>query len=233
MVNYDDLPLFPLHTVLYPKIPMPLHIFEPRYREMIWRCLDQNASFGIALIQDGAETGQAALPCSVGTTACITQFDEMPDGRLNIVVVGETRFRIWETRQDHPYLSARVAPFAEQARDAVSLPSAVDSVASLFRTYIKSLLARTGQTLSLLQLPHEPEYLSYAVAHSLQIALPEKQELLEIVDTEPRLRREIDILKQEIEACSLLPPRLRNIPTPEKELVPANTQELGKLSSLN
>lgn len=232
MVNYDDLPLFPLHTVLYPQIPMPLHIFEPRYREMVWRCLDENAAFGVVLIQEGAEIGSPAVPCSVGTTACIKQFEEMPDGRLNIVVVGETRFTILETRQTHPYLSARVAPFAEQAEDAAQT-STFDSVTSLFKTYLKSLLARAGQSLSSLQLPREPESLSYAIAHSLQIPLPEKQELLEIVGVEPRLRREFELLKQEIEAYSLLPSRLRQIQTPRAELVPANTRELGKLSSRN
>ena len=111
MVNYDALPLFPLHLVLYPEMPLPLHIFEPRYREMITRCREDNIPFGVVLIQQGEETGEDAIPSVVGTTAQITQHEELPDGRMNIEVVGETRFRIREVHDSQPFLSARVEPF--------------------------------------------------------------------------------------------------------------------------
>ena len=117
MVNYDDLPLFPLHVVLFPDMPLPLHIFEPRYREMILRCREERSPFGIVLIQNGEESGEEAVPHRIGTTARIAQHEEMPDGRMNILVFGETRFHVTQTRHDKPYLCAQVEPFWEQPGD--------------------------------------------------------------------------------------------------------------------
>ena len=183
MVNYDDIPLFPLHVVLFPDMPLPLHIFEPRYREMILRCREEKSQFGITLIQNGADIGAEAVPRQIGTMARIAQYEEMPDGRMNILVFGETRFRIARTFHDKPYLSASVEVFGEDTADTSQLSSAFDSVAALFRTYLQSLFAMTGRTLSTLQLPQDPEYLSYAVASVLQVPPQEKQTLLEMTDT--------------------------------------------------
>jgi Lon protease-like protein len=89
------LPLFPLHSVLCPGIALPLHIFEPRYRTMIGRCLEEGTPFGVVLIRDGREVGPLANHIAeVGTTAVIRQAGRYPDGRLDIVTVGERRFRI-------------------------------------------------------------------------------------------------------------------------------------------
>lgn len=90
-----ELPLFPLHSVLCPGIALPLHIFEPRYREMVGHCLETGSPFGVVLIRDGREVGPlAGHIAEVGTTAAIRQAGRYPDGRLDIVTVGETRFRI-------------------------------------------------------------------------------------------------------------------------------------------
>ena len=115
MPNYEELPLFPLHVVLYPEMPLPLHIFEPRYREMVMRCREEDTAFGVVLIRDGEEAGAPAVPHAIGTTARIDQFEELPDGKMNVVVTGETRFHVLETFHQQPYLTARVAPFHEQA----------------------------------------------------------------------------------------------------------------------
>jgi Lon protease-like protein len=90
-----ELPLFPLHSVLCPGIALPLHIFEPRYREMVGHCLETGSPFGVVLIRDGREVGPlAGHIADVGTTAAIRQAGRYPDGRLDIVTVGEHRFRI-------------------------------------------------------------------------------------------------------------------------------------------
>ncbi|MFN8619923.1 MAG: LON peptidase substrate-binding domain-containing protein [Chloroflexota bacterium] len=90
-----ELPLFPLHSVLCPGIALPLHIFEPRYRRMIGECLETGSPFGVVLIRDGREVGPlAGHIADVGTTAVIRQAGRYPDGRLDIVTVGERRFRI-------------------------------------------------------------------------------------------------------------------------------------------
>ena len=180
MVDYDDLPLFPLHVVLFPDMPLPLHIFEPRYREMVMRCREENSPFGVVLIQDGEEEGGQAVAHLVGTTARITQFEEMEDGRMNILVFGETRFRVTRTSYDKPYLSASVEPLDEAEDDPVRVEPATEAVAGLFKKYLRALFAMTGRSLGALQLPQEPAYLSYAVASVLQVPLAEKQSLLEI-----------------------------------------------------
>ena len=227
MTNYDDIPLFPLHVVLFPDMPLPLHIFEPRYREMILRCREEKSQFGITLIGSGAEIGAEAVPRQVGTLARIAQYEEMPDGRMNILVFGESRFRITRTFHDKPYLSASVEPIAEEPGGGEALETAYSSVSSLFRTYLQALFAMTGRTLSTLQLPQEPEYLSYAVASVLQVPPSEKQALLELTDTERRLQRETEILQAEIDAQETMQSVVGGLS------VPVDTQELGKLASLN
>ncbi len=233
MTNYDDLPLFPLHVVLFPDMPLPLQIFEPRYREMILRCREERSAFGIVLIQSGTESGEEAVSHKVGTTARIAQQEELPDGRSNILVFGETRFCVVQTRHDKPYLSAQVEPFWEEDSDPQSLRASFESVAGLFKTYLKSMFALTGRSLSALQLPQDPESLSYAVASVLQVSHGEKQSLLEMTQTERRLARESEILRAEIEAQDSLHSLLGERPDEDSLILPVDTQELSKLASLN
>ncbi len=233
MVDYDDIPLFPLHVVLFPDMPLPLHIFEPRYREMIMRCREENSPFGVVLIQDGAEEGGQVVPHLVGTTARITQFEEMPDGRMNILVFGETRFRVTRTSYDKPYLSASVEPLSEGADDPVRVQPVTETVTGLFKKYLRALFAMTGRSLGALQLPQEPAYLSYAVASVLQVPLAEKQSLLEIGDTVSRLEYEAELLRAEIEAQDAIQETFGTRTEAEGTILPVDTQALGRLSSLN
>lgn len=233
MLNYDDLPLFPLHVVLFPDMPLPLHIFEPRYREMVMRCREENSPFGVVLIQNGDEQGNQADPHLVGTTARITQFEEMPDGRMNILVFGENRFRVTRALYNKPYLSAEVELIDEETDDPGRLKPAAEAVAALFKKYLRALFAMTGRSLSALQLPQEPAYLSYAVASVLQVPLAEKQSLLEIAGTAHRLEHEAEMLRAEIEAQEAMQEALGARPEAEGLILPVDTQALGKLSSLN
>lgn len=234
MVNYDELPLFPLHVVLYPEIPLPLHIFEPRYRIMVRRCLDMNSPFGVVLIRSGEDAGPSAVPHHVGTTARISQCEEMPDGRLNITVQGETRFRILKTQRAQPYLTARVEPFWERETSPQSLQSPYERASGLFRDYLKSLFALSGRSLSVLQLPLDPENLSYTIAYLLQSALPEKQRLLELTATDERLEREIVLMSEEIRMQQALKSAWGRGGSGKKAAIqPVDTRALGKLSSRN
>lgn len=234
MVNYNNLPLFPLNVVLYPQMPLPLHIFEARYREMILHCRETNSPFGVVLISDGSEVGAPSAAYSVGTTARITQFDTRADGCMDIVVEGDTRFRIEETHPPRPYLSARVAPFWEQTTDPLLLQAPFDRAAALFKTYLQHRFSRTGRVLSALQLPQEPELLSYAIASVMEIDLREKQRLLGLITTETRLVRLIDLLTEEIDAQ-------RSLHAIEQEIeengagvvVPVDRHALGRLSGRN
>lgn len=234
MVNYDNLPLFPLHVVLYPEMPLPLHIFEPRYREMVMHCREKNMPFGVVLISDGPEVGAPAVTHGIGTTARISQYEELDDGRMEIVVQGETRFRILETRDDQPYLTATVEPFWEQTTDPLHIKASFDSASALFRTYLQLRFAQTGRALSALQLPQEPELLSYAIASVLDAPYSEKQKLLGMNATELRLGREIEILTEEIAIHRSLAAAETDITDDEGGVIlPVDREALGRMSSLN
>jgi Lon protease-like protein len=93
-MSVRELPLFPLQTVLFPGMVLPLHIFEARYRTMIDLCLRENKPFGVLLIRDGHEVGGPAITYRMGTSAYITQAETLPDGRINILSVGYQRFSL-------------------------------------------------------------------------------------------------------------------------------------------
>src|SRR5256885_6297863 len=103
-----ELPLFPLNVVLFPSMRLPLHIFEERYKLMVGTCMVTDQTFGVALIQSGVEVGGPAQIFAVGTTARIVEIDRLPDGRMNLVVVGGERFRLLERIDDKPYAVGRV-----------------------------------------------------------------------------------------------------------------------------
>src|SRR5258708_36507084 len=90
----SPLPLFLLRTVLFPHMPLSLHVFERRYREMIADCLEAGQTFGVVAIREGREAGGEAGPRGVGTLARIGHGGRLPDGRLNLLVTGASRFRL-------------------------------------------------------------------------------------------------------------------------------------------
>jgi Lon protease-like protein len=92
------IPIFPLHSVLFPGGPLVLRIFEPRYLDMISRCLKEESGFGVCLIKEGSEVGEAAEVYSVGTLGQITYWHKRPDGLLGVTLCGEQRFRIIKQR---------------------------------------------------------------------------------------------------------------------------------------
>src|SRR6185369_5084266 len=89
-----ELPLFPLNTVLFPGGPLPLRIFEPRYVDMVRKCMREGAPFGVLLIRAGQEVGEVSSAADVGTSARIVDFNQMPDGLLGIICTGEQKFRV-------------------------------------------------------------------------------------------------------------------------------------------
>lgn len=186
----DPLPLFPLHTVLFPGGALPLHVFEPRYRLMIDRCLESDAPFGVVLISKGREVGEAATPHDVGTLARIVQHERLDDGRLNLVCVGADRFRVRELRTDEPYLSALVEPLEE----APEPPPA--ALAEQLRAAVDRFVGRPDERPSL-RLPGDPTALSFAVAGGIPLPLDQAQALLAETSTSARLRALIEILERE------------------------------------
>jgi Lon protease-like protein len=192
------LPLFPLNTVLFPGMPLRLHIFEERYRLMIGECVERKQPFGVVLIKAGREVGEPAEPRAVGTTALIAAMSRMDDGRMNLVAVGQERFRIDELRQVKPYLIGRVSMLAEELDDVADREQAGVIVPALSE-YLAALFEMLDQQPEPFDLPSEPARLSYVAASVLQVGLEEKQLFLETSSTRERLRLELECLRREID----------------------------------
>lgn len=190
------LPLFPLNIVLFPGMVLPLHIFEPRYRLMVKRCLEQAAVFGVVLVRPGCPQGRER-PHRVGTIARIMTAERLSDGRFNLLTEGGKRFSILEERHDEPYLVGLVEELSDSQAEPEVVAMLQCKAKDLFRRYIRVMLAVAGREQLRLDLPDEAEDLSYLIGYCLDLTDTEKQQLLELTSTTRRLELEIDILRRE------------------------------------
>ena len=192
-----EIPLFPLNAVLFPHVPMGLHIFEERYRTMMRDCTEQGTTFGVLAIREGREVGAGARPHSVGTLAQLREVDELPDGRYNIVVVGASRFRVNSFSHRMPYLSGAVTYLEDGAATPASAALAA-RVIEVYRAYEESMRTMNKDAVTAGELPDEPELLSYLVAGGLRVTTAERQRLLEIDSADSRLRACLTVLRREV-----------------------------------
>ena len=176
--GWTELPLFPLNTVLFPGMVLPLHIFEDRYKLMIARCLLEQQPFGVLLIREGEEVGGPATPYSVGTTSIITGASYLEDGRLNLVAVGHERFRLHSIRRDLPYLVGEAEPWPLTGAADEQAQAQVGPVRALLRQYLGLLAQAQGEKLDLDEIPSEPRTLALLTAIVLRLSPREKQRLL-------------------------------------------------------
>lgn len=193
------LPLFPLHAVLFPGMPLPLHVFEERYRQMMRMVLEQDRQFGVVLIREGKEVGGPAVPHRWGTVARITALQNLPDGRMNLWTVGEQRFRIVKITQEEPFLMAQVLLLPDvcngcEHRTLHLIHRATDRL----EQYVRLLFSPEGSKHFLVELPHDPRVLANTIGAILQVPLIQKQKLLEIDDVAQRLEAAMTLLEQEI-----------------------------------
>lgn len=210
----NGLPLFPLNTVLFPQARLPLHIFEPRYREMIARCLDDDLAFGVLLIKAGVEVGGPAIPYAVGTIAQITDLTRLPDGRMNLTALGVTRFQLLEQFDTHAYATGRIVLLPDQRVDETHTQSVTADVRRWFTEYVRAIrqVSEPDRVATAFNLPDDPTALSYIVAAVLPIAAVEKQRLLEVSTTHERLQRELNLLRREIELLKTMLEKLPRLP---------------------
>ena len=195
------LPLFPLGSVLYPGLVLPLHIFEERYRQLVADLLagPEPRQFGVIAIRKGRETGIDGVHSlyEIGCTATLRRVDELDDGRFDLVTVGTQRFRLLAMDQTLPYLQGEIELLAEDAVDQVAAGPSVRAVQVAFRAYLDALTERGGATVRIEDLPAEPVLLSFVVAATMVIDLPERQGLLNEPDTVRRLNIEHALLARE------------------------------------
>ena len=177
---------------------LPLHIFEPRYLEMIAQCLDQSQPFGVALIDSGREVGGPARPHPVGTLARITGVERQASGRLHIEAVGQQRFRLLDLHYDRAYLTGTVEEFPlAGAKDPPARQSARALVPWLAR-YLHLLGEAAESQLHQQDLPHDPAGVGYLAAIVAQIPMLEKQALLSTAGATELLQRERSIYRREV-----------------------------------
>jgi hypothetical protein len=218
------LPLFPLGTVLFPGMILPLRVFEERYRLMVADLLErpEPRQFGVIAIRKGREVGAEAVPelYDIGCVATVREVTPHPDGRFDLVVVGTRRFRLLRADQTLPYYQAEVeylpdededekegpaAPGARPAGEASAQEEAsarvsastVVAVQAAFRDYVNALADRAGAVIRIADIPDDPVMLSYVVAAAMIIDLPERQGLLAAPDCIARLRAERQLLTRE------------------------------------
>jgi uncharacterized protein len=191
------LPLFPLNVVLFPHMALPLHVFEPRYRQMIAECLEEGHSFGVVAIREGSETGPATTH-EIGTLAKIVRIDRLDDGRMNLLVMGASRIEIVRTADDRPYLRGQIRIIPEAGDDLDATARLTEVTAITFRQYSNLLRELVGRQPDDAEPPMEPELLSYLIAAALNLQVPEKQTLLAEPRTDARLVLELQMLRKEI-----------------------------------
>jgi Lon protease-like protein len=197
MNDWSDLPLFPLNTVLFPGMVLPLHIFEERYKQMIGRCMEENCPFGVVLIRQGEEVGGGAIPHHVGTTAVIAGASQTKDGRYNLVTIGSERFRLRTMRHDLPYLVGSAEPWPLAGAAAEPAQHRAKSILALFKQYVDLLVQAQGHRMEIEQVPEEPRALALLVAIALQVPLLQKQYLLCRPSVADLLRAEQVMLRRE------------------------------------
>ena len=216
----ETLPLFPLGTVLYPGLLLPLNIFEERYRELVRDLLDgpEPRRFGVIAIRRGRETGVDGISAlyQIGCTATLREVAEQEDGRYLLVTVGTQRFRLASLDHSRPYLQGEVDLLEEEVGDEAAAGLAVHAVQRCFHGYVEALASRESVEVSVPELPDEPLLLSYLVAASMILDLSVRQDLLAEPDAERRLGAERALLAREttmLRSLTATPaPDLRNTP---------------------
>jgi Lon protease-like protein len=196
----DKMPLFPLGTVLFPGLLLPLHIFEERYRQLVRDLLTgpEPRRFGVIAIRKGRETGVDGVSSlyEIGCTATLRRVVEHPDGRYDLVTAGTERFRLAGLDQSRPYLLGEVEPVGEPTGDEAAAAAAVSAVRHAFTEYLGAL-AKRGAEVNVPDLPGEPVLLSYLVAASMVVDMPDRQGLLAQPDAVTRLEAERTLLARE------------------------------------
>ncbi len=186
-----EVPLFPLHTVLFPDGPLVLRIFEPRYLDMVSECLRNEQPFGVCLIQSGQEAGEAARPHLTGTFARIVDWQRGDDGLLSISAQGERRFHVQDTRVERDrLLRGTVQPLAPEP--SAPLPAERHYMTDVLDQFFEQVGDAYG---NLPKHPDNASWVGYRLAEALSLSLVRRQYFLELEDPLLRLSQLDQILR--------------------------------------
>lgn len=180
----NDIPLFPLNTVLFPGGPLSLRIFEPRYLDMVRDCARAGSGFGVCMILHGRETGEASVPAAVGTVARIVDFYTMPDGLLGIRAEGCDRFHVDSSRvRDNGLAHGSVRFWPPEPH--VQMPPEF----GLLSTILERLIDRSGSAFANATQDRyeDASWVGFRLAEALPLENRERQHLLQMTDPVTRL----------------------------------------------
>jgi Lon protease-like protein len=196
--NLEEMALFPLDTVLFPFASVRLHVFEDRYRQLVRDCLALDRPFGIVLIRRGPSAGGVSEPYLVGTAARIQKVHTYDDGRMDIHVLGDGRFRIRAFDDSQPYLVGKVEPVIEHSvREGAESDWLIEQARDIFESYIQQKFARQDFAVQVV-FPPDPLSLSFTIANFLEMENLEKQRMLETTDTIERIGDLLPILQAQL-----------------------------------
>ncbi|MDQ2069574.1 LON peptidase substrate-binding domain-containing protein [Natronospira bacteriovora] len=181
--THQTLPLFPLHTVLFPGGPVSLRVFEPRYLAMVSRCLKQDSGFGVVLIRSGQETGASRIH-AVGTVARIRDWDRLEDGLLGITALGERRFRLHGVDRQSDGLHIGRISLWPKPEAKVAVPGDHRHLVQVLEQVLPRLPAAWRLVTPAMD---DAEWVGFRLAELLPVSLVEKQQLLEMNDPLDRL----------------------------------------------
>ena len=191
-----ELPLFPLPLVLFPGMPMPLHIFEERYRKMLADIRAGNNLFGLSYFDSDSSDKDVPPAGHIGCVAEVTETQALPDGRSNVLAVGVVRYQVeaYVERGD-PYLVVRANYFEDDEEDEAALAAKSREVAATFMRVANAIRVINDERGNLPDISDtDPQKLSFLVAAAMEIEVETKQELLELRSTTERLGRLRDLL---------------------------------------
>ncbi len=186
-----EIALFPLRTVLYPGGPLPLRIFEPRYIDMVSRCTRNDDPFGVVLLSEGAEVGEAVRFCSVGTYARIVDWYQGTDGLLGITAVGGNRFEVISSRRADDGLNIGVVAQL-RPEPVVPLPDEFAAMGKILEAVLDDLGHHYG---AIDRQFGDASWVGYRFAEVLPLEADLKQQLLEMSDPVARLELLMPVLE--------------------------------------
>jgi Lon protease-like protein len=208
----EPLPLFPLNTVLFPGVIMPLHIFEDRYRSLVRDLIalpsTRERELGVVAIKVGYEVGERGVHTiqRIGCAALVTQVTANDDGTYEIVVVGRRRFHVEGLDPTHDYLRADVQWLGDPGGGSPDeLAEAARTAQELFDTYRVILEGLRGDDVLDGETPTDPVDLAYTLAAAMVLSMAERQALLECPDVTTRLRMGTALLRSELRAIRAIP----------------------------
>lgn len=201
IAGIEHLPIFPLPLVLMPYELLPLHIFEPRYRQMLKDIELRRNLFGVSLFEQQADFDEKPKVGSIGCVAEVRQSQTLPDERSNIVTFGLIRYKIRDYVEiGTAYLSAEVEFFEDEPESNEELEPIADEVFGLFERVAKAAFRLSGNRGRFPEVPRaDPEQLSFLVAAAFNLDNEVKAQFVEMRSTSERLKRLMAILEQAVE----------------------------------